>query len=141
MLKSVLGALMTYCVENSKQFKDNIELFEEKTFKEAMSRIVHKSHDGDYVIRLFLKQRWGAGGVTSASPGEQNQPTGGYALLRLNERLPKPERLHLRETLRDCLNKEGVVSPIVIKQWLIPGNDTSLMSIQTHNCQLEHESR
>ena len=118
VLKSVLGALMTYCVENSKQFKDNIELFESTSFKEATRRLIHKSSDGQYIIRLYLKECWGAGCI-AAVPGDPCRPSSGY-VLKLHDSLPRPERLHLREALQDCLNTDGVVSPICIKKWLIP---------------------
>ena len=61
MLRGVLGALMTWCHQNRKEFRSNIEMFESESFRQTLEKMVHKMNSNHYKLRLYLKNLAGLG--------------------------------------------------------------------------------
>ena len=61
VLRGVLGALMTWCHQNKSEFRRNIDMFESETFRQTLEKMVHKRHENNYTLRLYLKNMAGLG--------------------------------------------------------------------------------
>ena len=57
----MLGALMTWCHQNKSEFRRNIDMFESETFRQTLEKMVHKRHENNYTLRLYLKNMAGLG--------------------------------------------------------------------------------
>ena len=55
--------MMTYCYDNSQEFKNNIDLFEDQILKDTLKRMLHRVKEGHYIARLFLKGKGAIGSI------------------------------------------------------------------------------